>query len=180
MIDDLAGALFSGIGIEPLDRFGDPRVQTLSARGRDAGEQRLTHKLMSKGKRLLRPLGARDDYAHRLRFLDDIKKLVHTDLAYRSQKLKAETAPDNRCGRKCALFILVQPLQTAADNQPHVFRNVDFVDLDVRAELAGRIEHFPLLDQMPVHLLDEERISLAFLKDCVEQTLRSLALAQPT
>src|ERR1700739_3392448 len=103
MIDDLAGALFSGIRIEPLDRFGDPRVQTLSARGRDAGEQRLAPQLMSKGKRPLRPLGARDDYPHRLRFLDDIKKFVHTDLAYRSQKLKAETAPDNRCGPEAGL-----------------------------------------------------------------------------
>src|SRR5216684_2812038 len=177
MIDDLAGALFSGIRIEPLDRFGDPRVQTLSTRGRDAGEQRLTHKLMSKGKRSLRPLGARDDYAHRLRFLDDIKKLVHTDLAYRSQKLKAETAPDNRCGRKCALFILVQPLQTAADDQTHVFRNVGFVEFELSAELTGRVEEFPLFNQMPVHLLDEEWISLTFFKDSVHQGFRSLALA---
>src|SRR5260370_7888893 len=105
MIDDLAGALFSGIRIEPLDRFGDPRVQTLSARGRDAGEQRLTHKLMSKGKRSLRPLAARDDYAHRLRFLDDIKKLVHTDLAYLSQNLKPKTPPNNPSRHKCSLFI---------------------------------------------------------------------------
>src|ERR1700680_4145350 len=162
MIDDLAGALFSGIRIEPLDRFGDPRVQTLSARGRDAGEQRLTHKLMSKGKGSLRPLGARDDYAHRLRFLDDIKKLVHTDLAYRSQKLKAETAPDNRCGRECALFILVQPLQTAADNQPHVFRNVVLFDLKLSTELTLRVEESSAFSQMPVHLLDEEWISLTF------------------
>jgi hypothetical protein len=32
---------------------------------------------------------------------------------------------------------------------------------------------------MPVHLLDEEWIALAFLKDEAYQTLRSLALAQP-
>src|ERR1700686_580112 len=132
---------------------------------------------MSKGKRSLRPLGARDDYPHLLRLLDDGKKIVNVDLADRSQQLKAETAPDHRGSRQRTLFILVEPLQAAADNQPHVFRNVDFVDLDVRAELAGRIEHFPLLDQMPVHLLDEERISLAFLEDGAQETLRILAPA---
>src|SRR5271154_3008704 len=149
MIDDLAGAFFSGIRIEPLDRCGDTRMQTLSARGRNAGEQRLTHKLMSKGKRFLWPLGARDDYPHRLRFLDDIKKFVRTDLAYRIQKLKAETTPDNRCGRKCALFILVQPLQAAADNQPHIFRNIVLFDLKFSAELTGRVEESSPFSQMP-------------------------------
>src|ERR1700686_3835285 len=135
---------------------------------------------MSKGKRSLRPLGAWDDYPHLLRLLDDGKEIVNVDPADRSQKLKAETAPDHRCCRQRTLFILVEPLQAAADNQPHVFRNVDFVDLDVRAELAGRIKHFPLLDQMPVHLLDKEWISLAFLEDGAQQTLRSLVLTQPT
>jgi hypothetical protein len=32
---------------------------------------------------------------------------------------------------------------------------------------------------MPVHLLDEEWIALAFLNDEAHQALRSLALAQP-
>src|ERR1700693_3975519 len=135
---------------------------------------------MSKGKRSPRPLGAWDDYPHLLRLLDDGKEIVNVDLAYRSQKLKAETPPDHRCCRQRTLYILVEPLQAAADNQTHVFRNVDFVDLDVRAELTGRIKHFPLLDQMPVHLLDEEWISLAFLENDVHQTFRSLALAQLT
>jgi hypothetical protein len=44
--------------------------------------------------------------------------------------------------------------------------------------LAGRIEDLPLFDQLPVHLLDEEWISLAFLKDKADQSLRNgLALA---
>ena len=46
MISDLPGALVDGTGIEPLDRIGDARVQSLSARDRDAGKQRLTHKFM--------------------------------------------------------------------------------------------------------------------------------------
>ena len=133
---------------------------------------------MGEGERLLGPLGARDDYSHPLRLLDDGEKFVNVDLADLGQKLKAETAPDHRGGCQHSLFILVEPLQTAADDQPHVFRNVDLVDLDVSAELAGRIEDFPLFDQMPVHLLDEEWISLAFLEDEAHQTVRNLALAQ--
>src|SRR5579863_4107277 len=103
---------------------------------------------MSKGKRPLRPLGAGDDYPHLLRPLDGGEKLVHVDLTDLSQEPKAKATPDHRGSRQRALFILVEPLQSAADNQPDVFRNVDFVDLDVRAELAICIEDFSLFDQM--------------------------------
>jgi hypothetical protein len=132
---------------------------------------------MSKGKRSLRPLGAGDDYSHLLRFLDDGEKLVKVNAADAGQKLKAETAPDHRCCGQHPLLILVEPLQAAADDQARGFRNVDFVDLDVRAELAARVEELPLFSQMPVHLLDEERIALAFLEDEVQKTCGSLALA---
>ena len=54
MVCDLSGALVNGIGIEPLDRVGDSGVQLLSARGRDAGKQRLTHKFMGEGERMSR------------------------------------------------------------------------------------------------------------------------------
>src|SRR5208337_4129479 len=132
---------------------------------------------MSKGERSLRPFGAGDDYPHPLRPLDDGEEFVNANLAYRVQKLKAETAPDHCGGRQRTLFILVQPLQTAADDQAHVIGNVDFLDLDVFVELADCIEDFPLFDEMPVHLLDEKWISLAFLKDKAHQTCGNLALA---
>src|SRR5712691_10692122 len=133
---------------------------------------------MGESKRLLESLGVRDDYSHLLGPLDDGEKFVNVDLADGGQKLKAETAPDRCCGSQHSLFILVESLQTAADDQPHVFRNVALVDLDVGAELASRIKDFPFFEQMPVHLLDEEWISLAFLEDQVHQTLRNrLALA---
>ncbi len=93
------------------------------------------------------------------------------------QEAEAEAAPDHCGGRQHQLFILVEPLQAPADDQANVVRNVDFVDLDVSAELPGRIEDLSLLDQMPVHLLDEEWISLAFLEDEAQETFRSLALA---
>src|SRR4029077_3713228 len=160
MVRDLSGALVDGLRIETLDRVRDSSVQLLLTRGRDAGKQGLTHQFMAEGKRPFRPLGARHDYSHLLRLLDDRKKLINVDLADPGQKLKAETASDHRGGCQHPLFILVEPFKAAADDQPHVFRNVDFVDLDVRSELAGRIKHFPLFDQMPVHLLDEEWISL--------------------
>src|SRR5690349_5620243 len=132
---------------------------------------------MSKGKRSLRPLGAGDDYPHLLRLLDDGKEFVNLDLARRSQKLKAETAPDHRCCRQGALFILVKPLQATADDEANIFRNVDFVDLDGLAELAGFIEDLSLFDEMPVHLLNEEWVSLALLKDETHQACRSLSAA---
>src|SRR5690348_2359121 len=113
---------------------------------------------MSEGERLLGSLGAGDDYSHLLRLLDDGEKFINVDLAGRSQKLKAETAPDHRSGCQHPLFILTQPRQAAANHQAHVFRNVDLVDLDVSAELAGRIKDFAVLDQMPVHLLHKEWI----------------------
>src|SRR6202051_5161866 len=67
-----------------------------------------SHKFMSKGKWSLRPLGAWDDYPHLLRLLDDVKEFVNVDLADRSQKVKAEAAPDHRRSRQRTLFILVQ------------------------------------------------------------------------
>src|ERR1700730_8164187 len=120
---------------------------------------------MAERERPLRPLGARDDYSHLLRLLDDGKKFVDVDSADPGQKLKAETASDHRGGRQHPLFILVEPRQTAVDDQPHVLRNVGLIDLDVGAELAGRIKCSPVFDQMPVQLLDKEWISLALLED---------------
>src|SRR6266481_4863066 len=63
MVSDLPRALVEGIGIKPLGRVGDEGVQLLSPRGRDAGKQRLTHKFMGEGKRLLESRGVRDDYS---------------------------------------------------------------------------------------------------------------------
>src|ERR1700730_6614864 len=104
MARDLSGAFVDGTGIDLLDRVGDARMQLLSTRGRDAGQQRLTHKLVGEGKRLLGSLRTRDDYSHLLRLFDDGKKFVHVDQADAGQKLKAETAPDDCGGRQHALF----------------------------------------------------------------------------
>src|SRR5580692_11130617 len=100
MVSDLPGALIDGTGIDQLDRVDDAGVQPLPAWGRDACKQGLTHKLMGEGERLVGSLGAGDDYSHLLRLLDDGEKLVNVDLAGRSKQFKAETAPDNRGGRK--------------------------------------------------------------------------------
>src|ERR1700730_8980129 len=123
---------------------------------------------MGEGEWLLLPLGVRDDYSHPLRLLDDGEKFVDVDLADRAQKLKAETAPDHRGSRQRTLFIIFQPLQAAADEQPHVFRNVALVDLDVGAEFTRRVKDLPLFRQMPIHFFNEERIALAFLENQAE------------
>src|SRR6266481_3630966 len=99
---------------------------------------------MGEGERLLGSLGARHNYSHPLRLLDHGEKFVNVDLADRSQKLKAETSPDHCGGCQHPLFILGKALQTAANDQPHVFWNVDLVDLDVSAEFAGLIKDFPV------------------------------------
>src|SRR5258708_297963 len=128
---------------------------------------------MSEGKWLLRPLGTRDDYSHLLRLLHDAEKFVNVDQADRSQKLKAETAPDH-CGcSQHPLFVLVEPFQTAADDQPHVLWNVALVDLDVSAEFAGRIKDLAVFRQMPINFFNEERIALTFLEDQAHQAFRS-------
>src|ERR1022692_2283795 len=178
MVSDLPGVLVDGTGIDQLDRIGNSSVQMLATRRRNAGQQSLTHQLMGKGEWLLWPLGTRDDYSHLLRLLDDGEEFVNIDLADLSQKPEAEATPDHRCGPQHPLFILVEPLQAAADDQAHVFRNVSLVDLDVSAELAGRVEDFALLDQMPKDLLDEKWISLAFFKDEIHQRFRSLPMAE--
>src|SRR5258707_13300421 len=131
---------------------------------------------MGKGQRFLRSFRAGDDYSHLLSLLEDGEEFVNIYLADLSQKPEAEAAPDYRGSSQRALFILIEPLQATTDDQANVFRNVDFVDLDVFAELAGCIEDFPLFDQMSVHLLDEERVSLTLLEDKAHQTLGNLAL----
>ncbi len=55
MVSDVPGALFNGVRIEPLDRFGDARVEALSAWSRDAGKQRLTDEFMGEGNGLSGP-----------------------------------------------------------------------------------------------------------------------------
>src|SRR6266576_97337 len=127
---------------------------------------------MAESKRALRPLGARDDHSHLLRLLNDSKEFVNADLADSAQKPETETAPDYRGGCQHPLFIFVEALQPAADDQLHIFRNVALVDLEVAAEFAGRVKEFPTLEQMPVHLLNEEWVSLAFLEDSVHQIFR--------
>jgi hypothetical protein len=99
-------------------------------------------------------------------------------LADLSQEPKAEVAPDHRCGCQYSLFILVEPFQTAADDQAHILGNVDVVNLDVRAEVAGLVEDLPFFDQMPIDFLDEERIPLALFKDEIHQPFRSLPVAE--
>src|SRR5271156_4650390 len=81
MVRDLPSVLIDGTWIQPLDCFSDARVQELSARGRDAGQQSLPHQFMGEGKRLFRSLGARDYYSHLLRLLDDGEEFVNVDLA---------------------------------------------------------------------------------------------------
>src|SRR5260370_21672570 len=132
---------------------------------------------MREGEGPLGSLRARDDYLQLLRLLDDGEEFVTVDLADLSQESGAEATSDHRGSRQRTLFILVKPLEATADDQANVIWNVDFVDLDVLAELAGFIEDFPLFDQMPVYLLDKERISLCFLVDETQKTFRRLALA---
>src|SRR5882757_3376398 len=162
MVRDVSGmrAAATRIGIEPLDGVGHIRMQPLLARRRDTRKQRLPDKFVAESERPLGTLRARDDDSHLLRFFDHGEKLVNIDLADRCQQLKTEAAPDY-CGRsQHALFILVEPCQAAPDDQPYVFRNVNFVDRNVSAELASGVKHLPFLDQMPVQLFDEKRISL--------------------
>jgi hypothetical protein len=85
MVDDVSGTLAHGGGMEPLDRAGDIRVQSLLARRRDASQQRLTDKFMAEGKRPLRAFGARDYYSHLLGLLEDPEKLVNVYLDDLSQ-----------------------------------------------------------------------------------------------
>src|SRR5208283_5392311 len=58
---------------------------------------------MREGKRFPGPLGAWDDYSHLLRLLDDGEQFVDVDLTDPGQKLKAETAPNDR-GRRHSRF----------------------------------------------------------------------------
>src|ERR1039457_131886 len=178
MVRNLAGGFVDGTGRELLDFLGDSRVQVLSTRRRNACKQSLAHEFVGESERPLGSLGARDNYSHLLGLLDDGEKFVNVSLADAGQELKAETASDHCGGSQHLLFFLVEPLQTAPDDQPHIFRNIALVDLEISAKLSGRIEDFSLFDQMPVHLLDEERISLTFLEDGVHQFFRSEKLAR--
>src|ERR1700692_896069 len=102
---------------------------------------------MGEGERLLRSLRAGDDYSHLLGLLEHREEFVKTDPADLSEEPEAKATPDYRGSCKRALFILVEPRQAAADDQANVIRNVDFIDLDVGAELGGCIGDFPFFAQ---------------------------------
>jgi hypothetical protein len=64
----------------------------------------------------LRPLSAGDDDSHPLGLFDDSEKLVNIDLVDPIKKLKAKAAPDHCGDCQRELFVLVEPLQSAADD----------------------------------------------------------------
>jgi len=53
----------------------------------------------------------------------------------------------------------------AADHEPHAFRNLQLVNLQVGFPATARVEQPAFLRQVREHLLDEERIALRLLKD---------------
>src|SRR5580704_9425053 len=138
MVGDLPGALVDGAGINQLNPLGDCGVQLLFARIRDAGNQRLTHEFMSESERIVGSLGAGQDYSHLLRFLDRREEFVNIDPAHLSQEAEAELTPDHRRSRQHLHFVLVEPFQTAADDQAHIFE----VPENVRLIIGRRLERF--------------------------------------
>src|ERR1700693_3530052 len=82
MVGDVFGTDADTTGLELLDRIRDAGVQTLLARGRDAGKESLTHKFVTESEWPLRPLRAWDDYSHLLGFFDDREEFVDLYLAY--------------------------------------------------------------------------------------------------
>src|SRR5947209_6581475 len=98
MVSDLSGALACGVAVELLDRVSGASVHQLLTRRRDAGKQRLTNEFMGEGEKGFPLFGAREDYSHLLRLLDDGEELVNLHLADGSQEFKAESAPDHSGG----------------------------------------------------------------------------------
>src|SRR6516165_6435900 len=120
---------------------------------------------MGEGIRPFRTLGAGDDYSHLLRLLDDGEEFVKVNLADPTQKLKAETASYHSGGCQHPFLVVAEPLQSATDDQTHVFRNSHLFDLDVGAKLTGGIEESSLVEQMTVEFLDEEWITLGLIEN---------------
>src|SRR5258708_1937775 len=150
MSRDVAGALADGARKEPLDRVRERSVQLLLARDRDGSKQRLPHEFMAEGKRALRAFGTGDNDSHLLGFLDDVKKFVNVYFADAGEQLKTEAAADHRGGGQHALIILVEALQSAAYDQAHVFRDVELIDREIGAELAGGIIEFSILEHQHI------------------------------
>src|SRR6266404_4895722 len=173
MVGDLARAFVGGAGMEASDRTGDATVESLPTRERNAPEERLTHELVYEGEGRLGAFGARHDQTHLLRLLDDVAELVDVDpVEEQLDELEAEAPADHRGGGQDVPLPLLQAVESPADDQADVLRDVRLVDGDVRTELPGRVEDPPVLDEVLVHFLDEERVPLRLIVEEVHQTVR--------
>src|SRR5215469_1698618 len=163
--------------IESLNLNAGLRVELLTANARSISQQGLTYKFMGEGEGSLRPFGTRDGHSQALRPVDDVEKFIDIHLAHRGQKLKAETSPENRCRAQSADLRFTETFEAPGDNQSHVIRDINLIDLQVTVELSGAIEDSSFLNQMPVQLHQEERIAVGFLINRAHEKLGKLTLA---
>src|SRR6516165_3769773 len=147
MICNLCGVLHDRSLIELLNRSGNLGVQLLPACNRDAGKQCLTYQFMGEGEGNFRPLGTGNDHSHSLSLIDNCEELVNIDLADSCQKLKTETSPDDRGSIQSGQLRVAETSESPADDQAHVFRHLNLIDLEVHANSPRAIEDLSLLDQ---------------------------------
>ena len=81
-----------------------------------------------------------------------------------SRSANGKRAADHRAGGEHLLRFWAEPLEPAPDDEAHALRDVELVDLDVGAEARRLVEDLALLDQVPEHLLDEERVALGLVE----------------
>src|SRR5262245_34192695 len=148
VVRDFARTLLWGARMEAFDGMRDVRVQSLATRQREPMEQGLAQDLVCEGERRLGALRARHQQAHLLRLLDGVAELIDVDLIEeQSKELEAEAPADHRGRCQYLPLGVAESIETATDDQANVLRHVDLVAGDVRAKLAGGIEHPAVFDE---------------------------------
>ena len=113
-----------------LDRVGDPQMQLLTPRQRQAGGERLPDERV-------RELPARRAPRHRhdqgvgLRFLERRQQRVAGHVADRLEQLQTEPTPDHRTERQHFPAVCADALQTPADDQPNALGDIQILEVEV-------------------------------------------------
>ena len=154
-----------------LDRLGHLQMQPLPAWQRQPRRERLPDQRV-------RELPARHSARHRqdqvvrLRFLERREQGSTGHVPDRLQQRQTEAATDHGAERQHLLAVWAHSLEAPADDQPNPFRNVQFLEVEIRTPGAILTVQRSLVLEMLIDLLDEERVPLRLPVDAGHERLR--------
>lgn len=158
---DVSRAVRSVLAVDALERSGDPQMDPLSPRGREAGLQRLADEFVREGELGLL-LRARPDEARTLGLVDRVQERLRREVVRPLEQVERETTPDHGGDGEHPARAVTQAVEPLIDDEPHVLGDLQLSDAQIGAEVPPTVEHRTRVDEVTKHLLDKEGVPLCF------------------